>query len=201
MTTGDPGDLLAAAAPRLSPEAKARHLELLAAEQAATPARPAPERRRGRRRGWITTTAGIALVAVGAGTAAAWVGRAEPTVRDIARCFAIATTQFDDFDKSGEAFSDIVYLSDPVPGVEGNPTDQTAEHALEVCAESWRIGGIAATKPYLRDLDPWYVDFTGPEPATYPVPDLVACVLPTGQVGVFPNTNCAALGIPTANLP
>jgi hypothetical protein len=122
-------------------------------------------------------------------------------VRDIARCFAIATTQFDDFDKSGEAFSDIVYLSDPVPGVEGNPTEQTAEHALEVCAQSWRIGGIAATKPHLRDLDPWYVDFEGPKPATYPVPELVACVLPTGQVGVFPNTDCAALGIPTADLP
>jgi hypothetical protein len=33
------------------------------------------------------------------------------------------------------------------------------------------------------------------------VPNLVACVLPTGQVGVFPDTNCAALGVPTANLP
>ena len=38
--THDPADLLAAAAPRLSPEAKARHLQILAAEQAATPAPP-----------------------------------------------------------------------------------------------------------------------------------------------------------------
>ena len=137
---------------------------------------------------------------MGVGTAAAWVGRAEPTVRDTARCFAIATTEFDDFDASDGAFFDLTYLSDPVPGVEGNSTDQTAEHALEVCAMSWRIGGIAATKPYQRDLDPWYVDFEGPEPPTYPVPDLVACVIPTGQVGVFPDTDCAALGLPDADL-
>ena len=36
----DPADLLAAAAPRLSDEAKARHLQILAAEQAATPTMP-----------------------------------------------------------------------------------------------------------------------------------------------------------------
>ena len=198
--THDPADLLAAAAPRLSPEAKARHLQILAAEQATTPAPPTLNNGRRRRRGWITATAGIAVVAVGVGTAAAWVGRAEPTVRDSARCFAIATTEFDDFDASDGAFSDVTYLSDPVPGVEGNPSDQTAEHALEVCAMSWRIGGIAATKPYQRDLDPWYVDFEGPEPATYPVPDLVACVLPDGQVGVFPDTDCSALGLPEADL-
>jgi hypothetical protein len=121
-------------------------------------------------------------------------------VRDSARCFAIATTQFDDFDASDGAFFDVTYLSDPVPGVEGNPSDQTAEHAVEVCAHTWRIGGIAATKPYQRDLDPWYVDFEGPEPATHPVPDLVACVLPDGQVGVFPDTDCGALGLPDADL-
>ena len=121
-------------------------------------------------------------------------------MRDSARCFAIATTEFDDFDASGGAFFDITYLSDPVPGVEGNPSDQTADHALEVCAHTWRIGGIAATKPYHRELDPWYVDFEGPEPPTYPVPDLVACVLPDGQVGVFPNTDCATLGLPEADL-
>lgn len=198
--THDPADLLAAAAPRLSPEAKARHLQILAAEQAAIAASPIRNGGHGRRRGWITATAGIAVVVVGVGTAAAWVGRAEPTVRDSARCFAIATTEFDDFDASDGAFFDITYLSDPVPGVEGNPSDQTAEHALEVCAHTWRIGGITATKPYQRDLDPWYVDFEGPEPPTYPVPNLVACVLPDGQVGVFPNTDCAALGLPEADL-
>jgi hypothetical protein len=32
------------------------------------------------------------------------------------------------------------------------------------------------------------------------VPQLVACVLPTRQVGVFPNTDCAALGLPEADL-
>jgi hypothetical protein len=198
--THDPADLLASAAPRLSPEAKTRHLQILAAAQAATPASPAWASSQRRRQGWIGTTAGIAVLVVGAGTAAAWVGRAEPTVRDTARCFAIATTEFDDFDASDGAFFDITYLSDPVPGVEGNPTDQTAEHAVEVCAHTWKIGGIAATKPYHRDLDPWYVDFEGPEPTTYPVPDLVACVIPTGQVGVFPDTDCAALGLPEADL-
>jgi hypothetical protein len=198
--THDPVDLLAAAAPRLSPEAKARHLQILAAEQAATPPQPTLNGARRRRRGWITATAGIAVLVAGVGTAAAWVGRAEPTVRDSARCFAIATTEFDDFNASDEAFLDITCLSDPVPGVEGNPTDQTADQALEVCAHTWRIGGIASTKPYQRDLDPWYVDFEGPEPPTYPVPDLVACVLPDGQVGVFPNTDCSALALPEADL-
>lgn len=198
--THDPADLLAAAAPRLSPQAKARHLQMLAAEQVATPAPAILNRGRRRRRGWIGATAGVAVLVVGVGSAAAWVGRTEPTVRDTARCFALATSEFDDFDASGGAFFDVTYLSDPVPGVEGNPTDQTAEHALESCAYAWEIGGIAATKPYQRDLDPWYVDFDGPKPATHPVPDLVACVLPTGQVGVFPDTDCAALDLPDADL-
>ena len=65
--THDPADLLAAAAPRLSAEAKARHLQILAAEQAATPTPPTVKAARRRRRGWITATAGIAVVAVGAG--------------------------------------------------------------------------------------------------------------------------------------
>ena len=47
-----------------------------------------------------------------------------------------------------------------------------------MCAHTWQIGGIAATKP----------------------PDLVTCVLPDREVGVFPNTDCAALGLPEANL-
>ncbi len=107
MITTDPADLLAAAAPRLSSQAKARHLQVLAAEQATTP----PPRRGGRaHRRWIAATAGIAVVAVGAGTAVAWVGLAEPTVRDTARSFAIATTEFGDFGKSGEAYFDLTYL-------------------------------------------------------------------------------------------
>ena len=50
---------------------------------------------------------------VGAGTAGAWVARAEPTIRDTARRFAIATTEFDDFDKSGVKPGERVHGGEP----------------------------------------------------------------------------------------
>jgi hypothetical protein len=64
----------------------------------------------------------------------------------------------------------------------------------------WQTDRIAGTQPYQRVESPWGVAFAGPPPPIYPVPDLVACVLPTGQVGVFPDTDCAGLGLPEADL-
>ena len=64
----------------------------------------------------------------------------------------------------------------------------------------WQSGGMVGTKPYQRVESRGYVGFGGPAPPIYPVPQLVACVLPTGQVGVFPDTDCAALGLPEADL-
>ena len=166
---------------------------------AATP--EAPARSSGRRRqGWIGATAGIAVLVAGVGTAAAWVGRVEPTVRDTARCFAIATTEFGELGRSGEAYADLtVTVIDSDTG-EIVDRDQTPEHAIEGCAKMWQTARIAGTQPYQRVESPWGVGFAGPPPPIYPVPDLVACVLPTGQVGVFPDTDCAGLGLPEADL-
>lgn len=183
--------------------ARARLDAAIAAEPttrtAATP--DAPTRNSGRRRrGWIGATAGIAFLVAGAGTAAAWVGRVEPTVRDTARCFAIATTEFGDLGRSGEAYADLsVILVDADTG-EIVDRDQTPQHAIEGCAKSWQSGRLAGTMPYQRVASPWGVGFEGPPPLIYPVPELVACTLPTGQVGVFPDTDCAALGLPEADL-
>jgi hypothetical protein len=183
--------------------ARARLDAAIAAEPttrtAATP--DAPTRNSGRRRrGWIGATAGIAVLVAGVGTAAAWVGRVEPTVRDTARCFAIATTEFGDLGRSGEAYADLsVILVDAGTG-EIVDRDQTPQRAIEGCAKSWQSGRLAGTKPYQRVASPWGVGFEGPPRLIYPVPRLVACVLPTGQVGVFPDTDCAALGLPEADL-
>jgi hypothetical protein len=121
-------------------------------------------------------------------------------VRDTARCFAIATTEFGELGRSGEAYADLtvtVIDSDTGEIVDRN---QTPEHAIEGCAKMWQTDRIAGTQPYQRVASPWGVGFAGPPPPIHPVPDLVACVLPTGQVGVFPNTDCAALGLPEADL-
>ncbi len=167
-----------------------------------TPATPeAPNKNGGlRRRGWIGATAGIAVLVAGVGTAAAWVGRVEPSVRDTARCFAIATTEFGELGRSGDAYADLsVTLVDAVTG-EIVDRNQTPQHAIEGCAKMWQSGGMVGTKPYQRVESRGYVGFGGPPPPIYPVPQLVACVLPTRQVGVFPNTDCAALGLPEADL-
>jgi hypothetical protein len=200
MTKLDPVEVLASSAPRLSEETKQAHLALLRAEiHTSEPHAPQSNTRRGR--GWrgratALTTAG--LVVLGVGTAAAYVQFMKPSVTDVARCFAVSDpADFEDFDKAGGAFHDIAALT---PEGDSWTSDQTATHALEACANAWRTGGLSSTPPHLRDLDPWYVDFTGPKPAEHPVPGLVACVLDAGIVGVFPDTTCAALRLPTADL-
>lgn len=208
MSTFDPADLLAQAAPELSPTVKAAHLERLRAELGAPstttlvtdPARPETGGEEGprRRRPLAIGLAALALVGAGAGAAAAYIWRAEPTVTEIARCFATSTpADFEDYTKSGEAFFDIAVLTGD--GNQNTTTD-TAEHAVEACASAWRRGELSETSPHLLPLDPWYVDFTGPKPAEHAVPPLAACVLESGIVGVIPNTTCAALRLPEADL-
>jgi hypothetical protein len=145
------------------------------------------------------SVASAALLALGAGAAVAWVDREEPSITDIARCFAISDpAQASEWtQEGGDFFHDTGYIT----GEAANGTvANTAQHAIESCAASWRAGGLSTTPPYTRALDPWYVDYQGPKPAEHPVPDLVACVLPTGSVGVFPDTTCAALRLPEADL-
>lgn len=155
---------------------------------------------RHRRRTLIgASVASASLLALGTGAAVAWVDREAPTITDIARCFAISDpAQASEWtQEGGDFFHDTGYITGE--GVSGTVAD-TARHAIESCAASWRAGGLSTTPPYTRALDPWYVDFQGPKPAEHPVPDLVACVLATGSVGVFPDTTCAALRLPEADL-
>ena len=201
MTHLDPADLLFQSAPRLSEDVKARHLDLLHAAMAASAISP-PARvgrsRSSRRRVIGVSAVGVVLLAAGAGAAAAWADRAEPTVTDLARCFATSDpTQASAWtNDSGDFFHDATYITGPPEAGVGT---ETAAHAIETCAGSWRIGTLNPTAPYLRDPDPWYVAFEGPKPAEYPVPNLVSCVLPTGFVGVFPDTTCAALRLPESD--
>lgn len=209
MNRFDPGDLLADSAPTLSDAAKARHLAMLNAVMADPQSDPAgagdgviPIQRDGHRsRRRTLAGAGVAaaaLLAVGAGAAVAWVDRAEPTVTDIARCFATSDpAAAGEWTKEAGAFFDTTFIT----GVgDDATTSQTAAHAVAACAANWRAGGITATPPYLHQLDPWYTDFKGPKPPAHPVPELAACVLPNGWVGVFPDTTCAALRLPQADI-
>jgi hypothetical protein len=193
MNKMDPADLLAAAAPRLSATAKRAHLDQLQAEM-QRPAEPsrAPDLRWWGRRTAISVGL-VGFLGVGAGAAAAFIQWAEPTVFDTVRCYAASEPADLEHSKQAGAFHDSTLITG---GLESLQTDETALRAVEVCAESWRRGSLSQTPPRLPELDPWYVDLEGPKPADRDVPNLVACVLDPGMVGVFPDTTCTTLGLP-----
>ena len=106
----------------------------------------------------------------------------------------VATTEFGQLGRSGEAYADLsVTLIDAGTG-EIVDRDQTPEHAIEGCAKMWQTAGIAGTQPYQRVESPW-AWLRGPAATDLPGAGLLAA-LPTGQVGVFPDTDCVALGLP-----
>jgi hypothetical protein len=168
--------------PGLSAEVRAAHKQALRATIAADPATtPAPEpgRRRRWRRGGITLLAG-GLVLAGAGAATAFLTRAQPDDPEMVRCFTVAAPPF----TSGAPGSyDVSY------GPGDGSLDQSAAVAIELCGYGWAEGRL----PWPETKPPGY---TNPEPQ--PVPDLQACILPDGIVGVFPGDDrtCTQLGLP-----
>ncbi len=189
--------LLDVAAPAFSDEVRARHRALLlsAVTASATTAdgtirddadtarpvsyRPRRVQRPSRRHLVGAVLAGVALVVAGGGLAVA-LTKAQPSETTFVRCFALPTTDY-----GNPAYSlDVglaVAVSDP-------STATTAASALDVCGGTWFRGELSTTAPYIVPIPPG---------GGSPVPNLVACVLPDGFVGVFPGPEgtCAALGL------
>lgn len=178
---------------RLSDEAKARHRDMLlnlpdgVKSVSTTPGVPdaLTVRRSARRKGLIVAVTAVALTVGGLGTAAALgVFSEKPTDRSIAYCHATA-----DVDGPHAQFSVAGSADDARPG-------DSAVAALSICKKEWGTGAVRGQEPYLvRDVD---LNL----PPTFPVPELMACVLPQGQVAVMPGgaTVCAQLGLANADL-
>lgn len=140
-------------------------------------------RGRGRRRVTIVVIAALAATVVGGGLAVA-LSKLRPSEPAMVRCFAVATT---DFDNPGLGF-DLGIAAAP-----GGTAPSTAAQGLDQCGQVWFRGELSTSEPHLP------TDFPG---GGQPIPHLVACVLPEGFVGVFPGPagTCAALGLPEADL-
>jgi hypothetical protein len=166
--------------PGLPEQVRAAHRQTLRAAVAADPApAPAPGRHRQWRRGGITLLAG-GLVLAGAGAATAFLTRAQPEDPEIVRCFTVAAPPF----TSGAPGSyDVSY------GPGDGTLDQSAAVATELCGFGWAEGRL----PWPETKNP---GFSNPDPQ--PVPELQACILPDGIVGVFPGDErtCTKLGLP-----
>jgi hypothetical protein len=120
----------------------------------------------------------IALVAASAvvvsGTAAATLAWQRAQDRSKVHCYPIITTEFDNPHLGGDA---VLIDAD------------SAARALDICRSEWEGGYITTTPPYIDDGTP--------TPA--PAPPLIACVLPSDVVGVFPareGQTCESLGLP-----
>lgn len=168
---------------RIDPAVADRHLAGLMSE-------PAPLARSSRRRGRVVLVAAVVVATVGAGigTAAAFgVFSAPPTERGIAHCYA--TVDLDDPSNHTDFMVAVTPEEQDADGI-----GDAAAAALEVCSGGWAQGRFSATDPKVSDPHPSRIDF--------PVPYLVACVLPDGSVGVFPGNDrtCAGLNLPSALL-
>jgi hypothetical protein len=136
--------------------------------------------RRARRGVVVAGFAGMTLLAAGGVAAAGALLAAQPaTDRSVGRCYSVISSNFGD-DFPGSSMSNAARPGQTAP--------ELPPVALENCAAVWRAGALSApgTQPV--------PDAAG----EYPVPPLVACVLPSGEAAVFPGppSTCASLGIP-----
>jgi hypothetical protein len=172
-------------APGVPDETRERHLaqlrDAIAAESTQDePTRRVLPRRHGahpmsrRRRVVIAVVAATAVVVVG--TAAATLALQRAGERGKVHCYPIYTTDFDNPQLGGDAVQ-----------IDAD----SAAMALDICRSAWAQGYLTSTYPY--------IDNGTPTPA--PAPPLIACVLPSDVVGVFPaekGQTCEALGLPTS---
>jgi len=169
----------------LSAEATERHLKMLADLAAQPDPAPKPHTPRARRLIWLGAAITV-LAGAGAGTAAALgLFAAPPTDRGIAHCYT--TADLNDPNNHTD-FAVMQTPSDTAPSLH-----DAAASALDICRGGWLQGRFSAT-------DPKIVRTPQAPPWNYPVPPLVACVLPSGQVGVFPGPSetCGNLSLPNA---
>jgi len=138
---------------------------------------PAP-RRRGRI-AIVSVVVGVCVVAAGGAAAAGVLLAAKPaTDRDTGRCYSTVSSNFGD-DFPGTSMGNAARPGGTAP--------ELPPVAVENCAAAWRAGAVVAPGSH-------------PSPnasGEYPVPPLVACVLPSGEAAVFPGppSTCAGLGI------
>ena len=166
----------------LSKQTKQDHLALLAAARTQSQLAPVTIQRtaagRRRRRYVVGGVAAVSALLLGGGVAVAWVQSQQPTAPADVHCYAIAT---DDFDNN-ELFQAVALAVD---------SEQGRAMPVESCAAYWRAGLLSKEPPYVSS-DP----DGGRLPGDRPVPPLVACVLPAGNVGVFPEVRCSELRLP-----
>ncbi len=171
---------------RIDPAVADRHLSALS----GLTSEPAPPVQSSRRRGRVILVAAVVVATAGAGigtAAALGVFSAPPSERGIAHCYA--TVDLDDPSNHTDFMVAVTPQERDADGV-----GDAAAAALEVCSGGWAQGRFSATDPKVSDPHPSRTDF--------PVPHLVACVLPGGSVGVFPGDDrtCAVLNLPSALL-
>ncbi|TDB81359.1 hypothetical protein E1264_32830 [Actinomadura sp. KC216] len=136
-----------------------------------------------RRRSWPRRLA-VAMplagaVALGSTGALAFFAHDEPAAqRHTIRCYS--TSEW-----NNKGFYSEVAQAGPV-GTDAGPVE--IGNVLDACATLFRQG-------FLREGDPRLHSDTDGEP-TRPVPRLAACVLPSGQVAVFPSTTCQEQMLP-----
>ena len=185
MMTDDDFERIASDQPelRVRPEVRQQHLRLLADLVDSSPGR----RRLIPKRAAIIAAGVVALSAGGMSVAAAFNAFSTPTNRNVAHCYATA----DLGDSTNHTNFAIATPVDPTVTV---ALGDAASEALDTCAGDWSQGRFSSTDPKVR-----VPDTSGKK---YPVPPLTACVLESGEVGVFPGTNdiCQRLGLTIADL-
>lgn len=163
---------------QLSPAVQERHLAYLhSLPDAEVPVDLGARRTRRRRRILIGGIGAVVLIA-GTGTAAA-LGVFD-TVTNTETAYCYATASLDESTGNRMEFA--------VQGSAENPRDAAA-NGVDVCGAYWRSGVFQIGKPVNIDQPPTGTGST--------VPPLVACVLPSGQAGIFPGdaATCPGLGL------
>jgi hypothetical protein len=135
--------------------------------------------RRTRRPLLIAGVAGAVAIGTSAGAYAYVASSAPVTDKSQARCYTVASL-------TGGDYTTIAALS---PAGTGKSTQ--IDDALSVCAAFWRQGIL---RPGARE------PFPPNQADPYPVPQLVACVMPDGTAAIFPGKpgTCTALSLPAA---
>ena len=156
---------------------QARHLAYLRSLPAGPTEGVSTGRRRHRRRFAVAgLTAGI-VIAAGGGSAAAIGLFGEAADTTTGYCYATAN-----LDESGSNRTEFA-----TAGIDQR-LDAAAAVSVDVCAAYWRSGVFTGGT----------VDSNRPPAGgSWPVPPLIACVLPSGKAAVFPGdpTTCHSLGL------
>ena len=144
-----------------------------------------PTQHRHRRRTVLVFAGATALAVVAAGGVAASVVWRAPTQRSTITCFATPSVDGPPGQNSFDAAM--------ATGTDGAGSD-AASLALSLCSAAWERGELRPEPPYVVPVDP---------DAPYesqPVPSLIACILPSGGVGVIPGEQgaCELVGLPEA---